>query len=183
MVTMAGRRAIRVLVALLASACLIATASGDEPPRERLAQGPGPPARATAILEAPTVVPIEVVGNLTLVHATVNAGLQAMLIVDASASTTLLTPLLMKRLGQPIPRGARRREVSAPDGQRLDVPLVTIAVVQVGSAQVWGLEAGVLDAFPEAPEIEGVLGADFLQRFRLTLDKDGRRMTLAPLPR
>ena len=143
----------------------------------------GQPAGATAILGAPTVVPIQVVGHLTLVHATVNGAVRAMLIVDADASTTFITPPLLMRLAQPIPLDARRREVSVVGGQKLDVPLVTIGVVQVGDARAEGLEVGVYDAFPEAPEIEGVLGADFLHRFRVTLDKAARRMTLAPLSR
>ncbi len=159
---MALSRAAWVLATLLASVCLSAPAAGPA---------------------GPTVVPIEVVGNIILVHATVNGALRAMLIVDPGASTTLITPLLMTRLGQPIPANVRRREVSVAGGQKLDVPFVTIAVVQVGDARVDGLEVGVYDAFPEAPEIDGVLGADFLRRFRVTLDKAARRMTLAPLSR
>ena len=166
---MALPRAVLVLAALLASVCLSAPASGDD--------------KATASLGAPTVVPIQVLGNITLVHATVSGALRAMLIVDTGASTTLITPLLLMRLGQPIPLDARRREVSVAGGQKLYVPFVTLGVVQVGDARVDGLEVGLYDAFPEAPEIDGLLGADFLHRFRVTLDKDARRMTLAPLSR
>jgi len=129
----------------------------------------------------PTVVPIEVVGNVILVQATVNGALRAMLIVDPGTSTTLITPMLMLRLGQPIPLGARRREVSIMGEPTRDVPLVRI-LVQVGDARE-GLDVGVYDAFPEAPEIDGLLGADFLQRFRVTLDRAARRLTLTPLSR
>jgi predicted aspartyl protease len=128
-------------------------------------------------------VPIEVVGHITLVQAAVNGAVRAMLIVDTGASTTLITPLLMARLGQPIPPHAPRREVSVGGGQTLQVPFVTIGVLQVGDARVDGIEVGVYDAFPEAPELDGWLGTDFLHRFRVTLDKKARRMTLAPLPR
>jgi len=166
---MALPRTAPVLVALLTSVCLSAPASGDD--------------KATASLGAPTVVPIQVVGNIILVHATVNGALRAMLIVDTGASTTLITPLLMTRLGQPIPPDAPRRQMSVMGGQKLAVPFVTLAVVQVGDARVDGLEVGVYDAFPEAPEIEGLLGGNFLHRFRVTFDKDAHRMILAPLPR
>lgn len=159
---MAFPRAALVLAAWLASVCLSAPAAGPA---------------------GPTVVPIEVVGNIILVQATVNGALWAMLILDPGARTTLVSPLLMTRLGQPIPADARRREVSVAGGQKVDVPFVTIGVVQVGGARVEGLEVGVYDAFPEAPEIDGLLGADFLRRFRITLDKAARRMTLAPLSR
>lgn len=177
---MALPRAALVLAALLASVCLSSPVPGDEKSRARFVTL-GQPAGATAILGAPAVVPIQVVGNLILVHATLNGAVRAMLIVDMDAGTTLITPLLLTRLGQPIPRDPRRQEVSVVGGQKLDVPFVTIGVVQVGDARVVGLEVGVHDAFPEAPEIEGVLGADFLHRFRVTLDTNARRMTLAPL--
>jgi hypothetical protein len=136
---------------------------------------------AVSAAAGPTVVPIEVVGDIAFVQATVNGALWAMLIVDPGASTTLITPLLLRRLGQPIPRGTGRREVPIVGGQKLDVPFTTI-MVQVGDARE-GLEVAVYDAFPEVPEIDGLLGADFLGRFRVTLDKAGRRMTLVPLSR
>jgi hypothetical protein len=155
---MALPRAALVLVALLTSLRLSAAASAG-----------------------PTVVPVEVVGDSILVQATVNGAVRAMLIVDPNASTTLITPLLLRRLGQPIPLGGPRRRVSIAGGQMRDVPLATI-VLQVGEARQ-GLEVGVHDAFPETPEIDGLLGADFLQRFRVMLDRAARRMTLIPLSR
>jgi hypothetical protein len=123
---------------------------------------------------------MEGVGNTTLVHATVNGAVLATLILDPSVSTSLVTPLLMARLGQPVWPDARRRAVSVADGQILDVQVVTIVVVQVRDARVEGLEVGVHDLFPEAPEIDGLLGKDFLQRLGVTLDADARRKT--PLP-
>jgi hypothetical protein len=137
--------------------------------------------RLSAAGAGPTVVPVEVVGDSILVQATVNGAVRAMLMLDPSASTTLITPLLLARLGQPVPQGGRRQEVSIVGGRRFRVPLTTI-VVQVGDARE-GLDVGVYDAFPETPEIDGLLGADFLQRFQVTLDKAARRLTLIPLPR
>lgn len=172
---MAFPRAALVLAALLVSVWPSASASGDQKTWAR--------PKSTASPGAATVVPIEVAGDMTLVQATVNGAVRAMLIVDTGASATLVTPLLMTRLGQPIPPDPPRRAVSVVGGQKLDVPFVMIGVVQVGDARVEGLEVGVYDAFPEAPEIDGLLGTDSLRRFRVTIDKGGRRMTLAPLSR
>jgi hypothetical protein len=169
-----------VLFASLTLILLATPPALDAQSKDRLADR-GQPAGATAVLGAPTGVPIQVVGNLIVVHATVNGAVRAMLIVDAGARVTVVTPLLLARLGQPVPPHARRREVPVVGGGKRDVPFVTIGAVQVGDARVEGLEVGVYEPFPEAPEIEGILGADFLQRFRVTLDKDQRRMILAPL--
>ena len=55
--------------------------------------------------------------------------------------------------------------------------------MQVGDATIERLAVGVAEAFPGAPDLDGLLGADFLQRFRMILEKTARRMTLEPLPR
>lgn len=139
------------------------------------------PAEAV-LLAAATTVPLEGAGNAMLVRATVNRSQRVLLVVDSGAAATLIRPLVLRRLGMSIPTDAPRRRLTVAGGQTLDVPFVTVAV-QVGDATIEHLSVGVAEALPGAPDLDGLLGSDFLQRFRVILEKTARRMTLEPLPR
>lgn len=133
---------------------------------------------------APVEVPIQLVGNITLVAATVNgrAG-TALMIVDTGATSTILTPRLLARLGMAVPADAPKRKIRVVGGQTLDVPFIKIARVQVSAAAMTDQEVGVYDIYPDAPIIDGLLGGDFLHRYRVTLDRNARQMRLEPLRR
>ena len=62
------------------------------------------------------------------------------------------------------------------------MPFVKIATLRVGETMK-DREVGVYEIDPEAPVIDGLLGGDFLQRFRVTLDRTAKQMRLAPLAR
>jgi len=136
--------------------------------------------------EPPAVVevPIQVIGNIVFVAATVNDGRSsALLIVDTGADWTILTPRLLNRLGVVMPADAPKRKIRVVGGQTLDVPFVKIATIRVGEATMKDQEIGVYEIHPDAPVIDGLLGGDFLQRFRVTLDRTAKQMRLAPFGR
>lgn len=126
-------------------------------------------------------VPIQLIHNVVYVAATVNGGPSALLIVDTGASTTILTPHLLRRLGVDVPADAPRRKIRILGGQMLDVPFVKIATIRVGGATLRDHETGVYDIHPDAAVIDGLLGGDFLHRFRVTLDRTAKQMRLEPL--
>lgn len=133
---------------------------------------------------APVEVPIQLVGNVALVSATVNgAAGAALMIVDTGATATILTPRLLSRLGMTVPADAPKRKIRVVGGQTLDVPFIKIATVQVSAAEMNDQEVGVYDIYPDAPIIDGLLGGDFLHRFRVTLDRSAQQMRLEPLRR
>ena len=136
----------------------------------------------TVSLAAATTIPIEVAGNAMLVRATVNRSQRVLLLIDSGAAATLIRPLVLRRLGTSIPVDAPRRRLPVVGGQTLDVPFVTV-VVQVGDATIEHLAVGVAEVLPGAPDLDGLLGADFLQQFKVILDKTSRLMTLEPRPR
>jgi len=142
---------------------------------------------ATAALDtrppAPVEVAIQVIDNITLVAATVNGGPSALLIVDTGAQWTILTPRLLKRRGVVVPPDAPKRKIRVLGGQELDVPFVKIATIGVGAATLTDREDGVYEIEPSASAVDGVLGGDFLHRFRVTLDRAASRMRLEPLAR
>ena len=162
--------ALLLLVALLGPGCATRREARDTtPPR--------------AILDEPTRVPIQIVQNITLVQVTLNKTHPATLIVDTGAQSTIISPSMVKRLGMTIPTDAPRRRVSVVGGNKLDVPFVKLGVLDVGGAKVEDIEVGVFDVAPTARGVHGLLGADFLHRFRLTLDAKEGVLLLEPLQR
>lgn len=128
-------------------------------------------------------VPIQLIHNVVFVAASINGGPSALLIVDTGASSTILTPRLLKRLELVVPADAPRRKLTVVGGEKLDVPFIKIATIALGEATLKDQEVGVYDIDPEAPVLEGLLGGDILHRFRVTLDRTTKRMRLEPLRR
>jgi len=145
------------------------------------------PGCASAAADAPSPViievPIQIISNVVLVAASVNGGRSAILVVDTGASSTILTPRLLKRLEVVVPADAPRRKLTVVGGEKLDVPFIRIATIAIGEAILKDQEVGVYDINPEAPLPEGLLGGDILHRFRVTLDRTAKRMRLEPLSR
>jgi predicted aspartyl protease len=128
-------------------------------------------------------IPIQVISNVVLVAASVNGGGSAIFLVDTGASSTILTPRLLKRLEVVVPADAPRRQLTVMGGEKLDVPFIRIATIAIGDAVVKDQEVGVYEINPNAALPEGVLGGDILHRFRVTLDRPAKRMRLEPLSR
>jgi hypothetical protein len=162
--------ALVLVAALVGNGCAVArpTVAGGSP---------------RASLDGPTRVRIRVVQNIALVQATLNQMHPATLIVDTGAQSTIVSPSLVQRLGIVVPTDAPRREVSVVGGNTLEMPFVKLATLRVGSAKVEEMEVGVFEVTPSSRGIHGLLGADFLHRFRLTLDPSEGVMHLEPLRR
>jgi hypothetical protein len=52
---------------------------------------------------------------------------------------------------------------------------------QIGRSSRRACSRGVYEILPDEPMIDGLLGGDFLQRFRVTLDRTAKQMRLEPL--
>ncbi len=116
-------------------------------------------------------VPIQMLGGGTYLSVRVNdRPFDALFLLDTGASKTILTPLFARRIELVVPDDAPRRELTVFGGQKVRVPFVKISRVAVGEAHVENLEIGVYEGFPNARVIDGVLGLDFLRRFRMTVD-------------
>ena len=135
-----------------------------------------------ASLASRSIVPIEVAGTAMLVRVRVNRLQGALMLIDTGASSTVIRPLLLARLGMSVGADAPRHTLMVPSGSTIEVPFVTLTV-QVGDATVENLDVGVFDAMSDAPDLDGFLGADFLQRFKVTLERQARQMILEPLSR
>jgi predicted aspartyl protease len=136
-----------------------------------------------ASLTAASIVPLQSLDNLILVSATVNRSDQAaVFMVDTGASRTIIGPLLARRLGLTVPKDAVRHDLRIVGGTVVTVPFIRVGSLQVGEAMIEQMDVGVYDFAPDVRIIDGMLGGDFLNRFRVTFDQAARRMTLEPLP-
>lgn len=137
----------------------------------------------TASLGEATRIPIRVIGDLILVSTTVNHRQTAVMIVDTGATATVITPALLERLGRSVPAGAPQRQARIMGGETIEMPVVNLDSLEVGNATVEGLPVGIHEIFRDLPGIDGLLGGDFLHRFRVTFDKAAREMRLETLRR
>jgi hypothetical protein len=127
-------------------------------------------------------VQIHTTRGSTFVSVSVNdSPLGTLFLVDTGAAHTVLSPTLARRLGLDVPDDAPRRALTIFGGQKLSVPFVRVRRIAVGQASVPDLLVGVHDVLPTARVVDGVLGNDFLQRFRVTLDTTRKLMHLTPV--
>jgi predicted aspartyl protease len=139
-----------------------------------------PSSTVSAAVAGRSAVPIRIVHHLVLVRAVLNHKEPVTLLIDTGATHTILTPNTVQRLGLSPMADTPRRTLRVADGQLHEVPLVQLAALTVGEATVENLQVGVSVLFPRAPAVDGLLGGDFLEQFRMTLDRTTRQMWLEP---
>jgi len=127
----------------------------------------------------PSTVAIRQLHSAFLVPVKIN-GISATLVLDTGATQTLLKPEVATRAGLEVMRGAPMVRGNVVGGRRLAVPLVRARSVSVGDAHVEDIDVGVYDALPGRPDVDGLLGATFLQHFKFTVDRKNLQLILEP---
>ncbi len=130
-----------------------------------------------------TVVALELVeGNILLVPVTINARHETRLVLDTGASKTILSPALLARLELAVPTDSLQVRLSGITGGPVTVSLTRVARLTVGQVTVEDLFVGVHDV-PTLPRgAEGLLGADVLRHFRVSVDRGALRLKLEAAP-
>lgn len=123
-------------------------------------------------------VPIQVLENLVLVPATLDRAQGATLLMDSGTQHTILTPALARRLKLTPDANASKRVITILGGQKIEVPFVRLPSLEIGDARVVDIEVGVHTVAPDLPIIDGLLGADILSRYRITIDHATRQLKL-----
>ena len=114
----------------------------------------------------------------TIVSTTIN-GVRANLLLDTGAALTVIRPEIAKQAGiEPVSESPRMPMV-AVGGRRIAVPMVRARTVGIHKAAVEDMVVGVYDAMPAFPDVDGLLGGNFLNHFNMTID--GTRLVLVPL--
>ena len=138
------------------------------------------PTPTVAPVAGPSAVPIRIARNHVLVHVVLNHKEPATLMLDTGSTHTILTPHTAQRLGMHPTADTPSRTLQVADGKRHEVHFVQLAALTVGEATVENLPVGVSVLFPQAPAVDGLLGGDFLEQFKMTLDRASNQMWLEP---
>lgn len=125
-----------------------------------------------------TSVPIKVVETKILVSVTINESQRASLVLDTGAAYTTLRPALLERLGISVPASTPLWKLSLLGRESISLPFARVQSLKVGDVAVEDIDVGVYDAFPTAQGVDGLLGGDFLNHFRVSIDRGSQRLTL-----
>ena len=125
---------------------------------------------------------IETTGSMLFVLAQVN-GLNARLLLDTGATKTIIRPQLAQLAGIEPGREAPLAQMTVAGGGQLSVPLVLARSLAINEAAVDAIEIGVYEAVPDLPDVDGILGTDYLSHFRVTIDRQSGTLLLVPLRR
>jgi clan AA aspartic protease (TIGR02281 family) len=138
--------------------------------------GAGRPARPGSGATT-TTAPVQLAGSGVLVPVAVN-GKRAVLLLDTGASQTILSPRTAERLGIPVSITSPKVLATIVGGGLISMPYVRLASLQIGEFAIESIDVGVYEALPQTPEIDGLLGANFLNHFKLTVDRENRQLML-----
>lgn len=116
-------------------------------------------------------------GQRILVEATINGGTGAVLLLDTGADRTLIAPHVLEAAGVSLTSGTTPGRVQGVTGSAT-VPGVRVASVEIGDARYGPLMVIAHDM--EQPGVDGLLGRDFLEQFKVTIDSAGGVVTLDP---
>ncbi len=113
-------------------------------------------------------IPIQKKGAIVIVPATLNAKATANFVVDTGASYTMISQATAKELNIDVSKTLPTIPFQTANGI-INAPVVTLESIEVGGFQVKDLTAAIHDVFPD-PAISGLLGLNFLSRFRMDID-------------
>ena len=116
-------------------------------------------------------------GGGLIVSALLNQEIRAHMMVDSSAAYCCLTPEIARLLGCDLRRPMARRSIASIQSVDVEVPSFRLQSLQVEGIIVQTLEVLVITFSPRL-RIDGVLGVNFLERFRSTFDFDTATLIL-----
>jgi predicted aspartyl protease len=131
---------------------------------------------------ADTSVTIDTTGSMVFVPALVN-GLNARLLLDTGAGKTIIRPQLAQLAGIEPGREAPLAQITVAGGGQLSVPLVRAGTLSINEAAVLAIEIGVYEVVPDLPDVDGILGSDYLSHFTVTIDRQKGTLLLVPMRR
>lgn len=115
-------------------------------------------------------------GAPILVSARLNGGEAVTLVLDTGADQTMVTPQALGKLGISIDH-ARRQRIKGVGGI-VEAGVAWVDSVEVGDAKTGPLQVVVHDT--DLRQADGLLGRDFLEQFKVTIDAKESVVTLEP---
>ncbi len=136
------------------------------------------PARASADSDA-TTVPLELIDNRMIVHATVNGHGPYAFVLDTGSSGIVLTPRVVAELGlhapDMTPQGGGVGEHLVPTG-RVHIDEVRIGALRFGGESAVVTDLSEIESNIGFPHLDGILGYSVLDSLWTTVDVDHRRI-------
>lgn len=115
-------------------------------------------------------------GQRIIVDARINGDTATRLLLDTGADSTLISPLVLSAAGASLTRGGTAARIVGVTGTT-DAQRVAVESIEIGEARVSGLQVVAHDM--GQPGIDGLLGRDFLDRFKVTIDSATGVVTIA----
>ena len=113
-------------------------------------------------------IPIERHGQVVIIQATVNKKWPAKFVVDTGASYTLISNALARELSIDIGPNAKTLPFQTANGL-IQAPVTNLESIAVGGMEIRNLATAIHDAIPD-PQVAGLLGLNFLSKFRMDID-------------
>jgi predicted aspartyl protease len=115
--------------------------------------------------------------SLVVVPVTINGSGPYRFLLDTGASDSVLSAAVADRLA--IPGGIQRTLLTA--GGNVPVTLRKLTTLNVGAAQLDNISIAVADfELLKSLGIDGILGGDYLRRFKISIDYDNRIVNIEP---
>jgi hypothetical protein len=130
------------------------------------------------------------VGGQVIVPVRIDGAAESSFLVDSGAWRTFLPPEVGARLDVPADRRLPGIPSSGADGRPIEAEAVRVRSLRVGDVEVERpivlvpakVEEGGSEVWSLVTRARGVLGADVLRRFRVTIDFPRQEMTLERIP-
>jgi len=116
-------------------------------------------------------------GERIMADARINGRASVRLLLDTGADRTVIAPRALVASGVSITRGTTAGQIVGVTGAA-DVQGVRLESLEVGEARVTSL--AVMSHDINQPGIDGLLGRDFLEQFKVTIDSSRGQVTIAP---
>jgi clan AA aspartic protease (TIGR02281 family) len=119
-------------------------------------------------------------GGVLIIPAQIGE-LSVRFLVDTGCAVTTVTPRAVERLGLDRTRFTGQRVMFTAAGTIISVPATRIASLRLGGAELRDVEVALLD-LPPGVNLDGLLGVNVLDRFRVTFEFRSATLVLRPDP-
>ena len=117
-------------------------------------------------------------GHRIMVDVKINGGFTANLLLDTGADRTMISPRVLTAAGIPITKPVATGQITGVTGTD-KISYVVVESLEVGEARVGKMPVGSYELASTGTG-DGLLGRDFLDQFKMTVDATKGEVTLAP---
>lgn len=137
-----------------------------------------PPSSAAAARPSGTTVIKYTPGQRIMVDVKINGGFSTQLMLDTGADRTMISPRVLTAAGIPITKPVATGQITGVTGTD-KINYVVVESLEVGEAKVGKMPVGAYELAGSGTG-DGLLGRDFLDQFKMTVDAAKGEVTLAP---